>query len=215
MKHATIRFRTEEPDYTDIPDPDYNWTYSTYENVTELIPDDIPTPLGRNATITTFVDTNLYHDMISGRSVSGILHLINRTPLQWYSKKQGTVETATYGSKFVAARIATEQIVDLCITLRYLGVPINSKTYMFCDNKSVVDSSSRPHAVPHKGHKALSFHCIKEAIASGVVCFTHIPGDNNPADILSKHWGNNHKVWIMLQPLLFWNGNTMDLIEGQ
>ena len=86
---------------------------------------------------------------------------------------------------------------------------------MFCDNKSVVESSSRLHAVPHKRHKALSFHCIREALASGVVRFTYIPGDNNPADILSKHWGINHKVWIKLQPLLFWNGNTMDLIEGQ
>ena len=28
MKHATIRVRTEEPDYSDIPDPEYDWSYS-------------------------------------------------------------------------------------------------------------------------------------------------------------------------------------------
>jgi hypothetical protein len=35
----------------------------------------------------------------------------------------------------------------------------------------------------------LSFHCVREAIASGIVGYFYIPGDINPADILSKHWG--------------------------
>ena len=35
----------------------------------------------------------------------------------WYIKKQATVETATYGSEYVAARTCVEQIVDLCNTL--------------------------------------------------------------------------------------------------
>ena len=40
------------------------------------------------------------------------------TPTDWFSKRQGTVETETYGSKFVAAKTATEQIMDLRNTLR-------------------------------------------------------------------------------------------------
>ena len=35
-----------------------------------------------------------------------------------------TVETATYGSEFVAAKTATEQIMDIRQTLRYLGDPL-------------------------------------------------------------------------------------------
>jgi hypothetical protein len=53
------------------------------------------------------------HDITSGKSVTGILHLVNKTPIDWYSKKQATVETAIYGSKFVAAHICVEQIIDL------------------------------------------------------------------------------------------------------
>ena len=34
------------------------------------------------------------------------------------------METATYGSEFVGSKTATEQIIDLRHTLRYLGVPI-------------------------------------------------------------------------------------------
>ena len=82
-----------------------------------------------------------------------------------------------------------EQILDLRNTLRYLGVPVRQKSYMFGDNRSVVDSSMTPHAKIHKRHVALSFHRIREAIAANIVDYFFIPGEINPADILSKHWG--------------------------
>jgi hypothetical protein len=44
------------------------------------------------------------------------------------------VETATYGSEFVTARICVEQIMDLCSILRYSGVPIRENSFMFGDN---------------------------------------------------------------------------------
>ena len=80
----------------------------------------------------------------------GILHLLNRTPIDYFNKKQSTVETATCGSEFVTVRHAVEQIMDLQMTLRYLGVPIRNVSYMFGDNKLVVDSLMIPHAKLHK-----------------------------------------------------------------
>jgi hypothetical protein len=50
-------------------------------------------------------------------------------------KKQATVETATFGSEFIAARTTIDQIVNLWTTLCYLGVPIQEKSYVFGDNK--------------------------------------------------------------------------------
>jgi hypothetical protein len=41
----------------------------------------------------------------------------------------------------------------------------------------------------NKKHTIQSFHRVCESIASGIVGFYFIPGDINPADILSKHWG--------------------------
>ena len=212
MRFATIRVRTSQPDFSDLPDQDFDWASSVYGNVEETIPSDAPEPLGKPVLMTTYVDANLFHDMITGRSVTGILHLVNQTPFEWYSKKQGTVETATYGSEFVAARIATEQIMANRQMLRYLGIPVEKHTYMFGDNKSVVDSSSKPHAVLHKRHTALSFHRVREAIAAKILKFYHIAGNVNPADILSKHWGYP-QVWPMLQALLFWQGDTLELLD--
>jgi hypothetical protein len=187
MKHASIRVRTEEPDFSDLPDNVHDWTYSVYGQVEELLPEGAPEPLGNFLTLSHYVDANLMHDTATGRSVTGILHLLNKTPIEWYSKKQATVETATYGFEFVAARVCVEQIIDLRNTLRFLGVPIREKSYMFGDNKSVVDSSMQLNAKLHKHHTMLSFHRVREAIAAGILGFYFLPGEDNPADILSKH----------------------------
>lgn len=210
MSDACIRIRTHEPDFSAIPLAKYDWATSVYGEVVELVPSDAPVPKGHPVTLSHYVDANLYHDWVTGRSVSGILHFINATPIDWFSKRQSTVETATYGSEFVAARTCVEQIIDLRNTLRYLGVPIRGRSWMFGDNESVVNSSAQPHAKLHKRHTALSFHRVREAIAADIIGFFHIPGECNPADILSKHWGYQ-QVWPLLKPLLFWQGDTMDI----
>jgi hypothetical protein len=53
------------------------------------------------------------HDIVMGGSVTGIFHLGNKPPIEWYSKKQATVETATYGSEFVADRRCVDQIIKI------------------------------------------------------------------------------------------------------
>ena len=204
MQHASIRICMDEPDYSQVPDQTYEWS-NLYNDSKMEIPSDAPKPLGKFVTLTHYVDANLMHCMLTGRSMTGVLHLMNKFPVDWYAKKQGTVETATYGSEMVAARTCTEQILDLRLTLHYLGVPLRDKSFMFGDNKTVVDSSTNIDARLHKRHTMLSFHRVREAMATGMINFVHIPGPSNPADILSKHWGY-HAVWPMLRSLLFARG---------
>ena len=75
-----------------------------YGNVKEILPDDMPEPLGKAVVTSTTMDANLNHCLATGKSLTGCLHFVNKTPVGWYSKKQATVETATYGSEFVAAK---------------------------------------------------------------------------------------------------------------
>jgi hypothetical protein len=77
MKHASIRIRTEETDFSDLPDNVHDWTYSVSGQVEELLPVGAPEPLGNYVTLSHYVDANLMHDVATGRSVTGILHLIN------------------------------------------------------------------------------------------------------------------------------------------
>ena len=178
----------------------------TYESLAMIKVDDptgTPEPLGKWVTVTKYVGANLMHDMITGRSVTGILLLLNKTPVDRYSKKQATVETATNGSEFVAAHTATHMTFDLVYALRYLDVKVRPRIHMFGDNESVVNSASIPQSKLHKRYMELSYYRVREAIASGFIQFHFIPGESNPADIVSKHWGYA-KIWQLLRPLLFW-----------
>ena len=206
--HALIRIRTDLPDYSDLKFTEYDWEYSVYGHVEEQVPRDAPPPLGKEVVTSTYLDANLYHDLITGRATTGILHFINKMPIDWFTKRQATVETATYGSEFIAARQGTDQIIDLRTTLRYLGVPIRGRAYMFGDNESVVTSATIPHSGLNKRHNALSYHRVREAIAAKILAFFHIKGLTNPADILSKHCGGN-EIWPHIKPILFWRGDTM------
>ena len=147
-----------EPDYSYLPEQNFDLTRTVYGDVHEIISQDIPDPLGKTVTTTTTVDENLNHCLASGRSLTGCLHFENHTPIDSYSERQATMEADTYGSEFVASKTTNAQILDLRHTLRYFGVPIRTESYVFPDNWSVVTSSTLPHSTFGKRHKNLAYH---------------------------------------------------------
>ena len=183
-KDYAIMFRTEKPDYSFLPDASI------------LI---MPDPLGESITTTTTMDANLNHCLATGKPLTGC-------QVDWYSKKQATVETATYGSEFVAAKTATEQIMDIRQTMRYLGAPITTKSFLFGDNRSVVTSATLPHSTLTKRQNILAFHRVREAIAAKLMAFYWIQSAYNLSDMLSKHW-DHPTVYPMILKLLITRGN--------
>jgi len=206
---GAIRFRTGIPNTDKYTMPEYDWMYSVYGKCEEEVDPQLPTPKGKLVRMITFEDANLMHCKVTGKSATGILHLVNQTPVDWYSRKQPTVETATYGSEFVAGREATDQIIDLRFTLRSMGVPIEKASWLLGDNRSVVTSSTIPHSALSKRHQALAYHRIRWAIAAGFIIFCHIDGKQNPADIMTKFLPQAG-FWHFVQTLLFWRGETMN-----
>jgi hypothetical protein len=83
MRFASIHVSTEEPDFSDIPHPEYDWTYTVYGKIKELLPKDAPETLGKYITLSHYGDANLMHNITSGKLVTGILHLVNKTPIDW------------------------------------------------------------------------------------------------------------------------------------
>ena len=152
----------------------------------EEIWDGLPPPRGKPVKTGHWVDANLMSCLVTGRSTTGILHFINQTPVGWFCKKQNTVESATYGSEFVAARQCVDQIIDYRFTLRAMGVPIDGPAWMMGDNSSVITQSTIPQSVLKKRHHATSYHRVREAVARKILYFVHVPGKENMADVLTK-----------------------------
>ena len=168
-------------------DQNFDWEDSTHRKVSEVLPDDAPSPLEKHLTTISYHDANLFHNVITGRSLIGMLHFLNKTLIDWYSKKQATIETATYESEYSSARTCLKQIADLKATLHYLGIPIRSKSFVFGDTCLVVDSSMTLNAKIYKSNVTLSFYCVREAIVAKIIGYYFIPSKINLANILSKH----------------------------
>ncbi|MFN9943833.1 MAG: Ty1/Copia family ribonuclease HI, partial [bacterium] len=92
--------------------PEFDWL-DFYGDVTETIPPNAPELRGNPVQMTAFCDADHAGNLVTRRSHTGILIYLNQAPITWYSKAQMTVETSTFGSEFVALRIAVELIESL------------------------------------------------------------------------------------------------------
>ena len=157
-----------------------------YGDVEEELPPSMPKPRGRSIQISAFVDAAHAGNLVTRRSHTGILIFLNNAPISWYSKRQNTVETSTFGSEFVSLRIATEQIKALRYKLRMFGIPIDGPANVFCDNEGVVKNTSIPESTLTKRHNAINFHAVREAAAASIIRVGKEDSETNLADPLSK-----------------------------
>lgn len=109
-----------------------------------------------------YKDLDHAHDLVTRHEVTGILLLINNTPVKWISKRQKTIETSIYGTELVAAKHAVETILAYRTMLRLMGDNVEQTFLMFEDNKSIVINKTVPSSVLKKKHCALSYHKVRE-----------------------------------------------------
>jgi hypothetical protein len=178
----------------------FDWT-EFYPEATEEIPYDMPAAKGTSAKITVYVDADHAPDLVTRRSVTGILLFVNNTPVAWTSKRQKTVETSSYGSELVAARIATEMIIEYRYKLRMIGTPINGPAIMCGDNKSAIISTTIPSSQLKKKHNAITYHRIREAIAGNILRFVKVKSADNLADFLTKPLAREPFLHLVMQVL--------------
>jgi hypothetical protein len=116
-----------------------------YGNVEEPIPGNAPPPRGKDVILLRlFVDSDHAGEQMTRRSRTGYLIFLNLAPIQWFSKRQGTVETSVFGAEFVAMRAGNEACRGIRYKLRMMmGIPVNEPTYIYGDNMSVIHNTQR------------------------------------------------------------------------
>jgi hypothetical protein len=168
-----------------------------YPDASEEIPKDLPPEKGLRVRMTVYVDADHAHDLVTRRSITGILVILNNTPIRWISKRQKTVETSTYGSELVASSVATELILEIRYMLRSLGVSLDGPALMLGDNMSEVLNNTVPSSVLNKKHNAIAHHRVSEAIAARIMRFAYIKSKENVNDVLTKPLSNDKFHYLM------------------
>ena len=202
------------PDHSKFPTEDHaNWN-EFYPYTEEEIPKGLPEPKGKPVKITVYVDADHAHDQVTRRSVTGIILFLNNMPVCAISKCQKTVETSTYGSELVAARIATELILETRYMLRCLGVKLDGPALMLGDNMSAVLNTTVPSSVLKKKHCSINYHCVRETIAAKIMRFAHINSEQNLSDLMTKSLGGK-PFYQLVKGLLFRVPSSLEKAKEQ
>lgn len=177
-----------DPDHPKISETrfrQFDWI-DFYKEAKEDIPIKMPEPLGNPVEIHCFVDASHASDVATRRSQSGILIFVNKAPVIFFSKRQNSVETSTFGSEFTAMKQAIELIKALRYKLRMFGIPIEGPASVYCDNEAVYKNISDPASVLNKKMHAISYHFCREAVAAGIVRVAKEDTLTNLSDLFTK-----------------------------
>ena len=111
-----------------------------------------------------FVDSDHAGDTATRRSRTGCIIFLNNSPIYWFSKRQTSVETTSFGSEFVAMKLCCEYIRGLRYKLRMMGINVNELTFVFDDNQSVLANTSPPHSILKKKSSSIANHFVREGV---------------------------------------------------
>ena len=184
-KRSKMVFDDTEPVFDENAFAVCDWT-EFYPDAEEAIPHNVPEIRGHGIVTSVFVDADHAGCKATRRSHTGVFVFVNKAPILWYSKRQNTVETSTFGSEFCAMKVAIDMVEGIRYKLRMMGVPLNGPTSIFCDNQSVVKNSTAPESVLKKRHNAIAYHRAREAQAAGFIRVAWENGATNIADLLTK-----------------------------
>ena len=157
-----------------------------YRDAVDDIPDNAPPARGKSVQINVYADADHAGDRLTRRSHTGIVVFVNMSPISWFSKKQNTVETSTFGSEYVALRITIEKVISLRYKLRMMGVSIDGSANIFMDNESVIKSGINPDTVLKKKHVSIAYHKARESFAANIITLYWVPSQENLADLFTK-----------------------------
>jgi hypothetical protein len=168
-------------------DRDYTQIFKDfYPDAAEELDTRLPIPLIDELEVTTFVDSDHAHDKVTRRSITGLLITVGRTPVFFMSKRQGAIETSTYGAEFCAMRTAVEEVQAVRYMLRCLGVKVMHASLICGDNMGVIQNCTISDSLLKKKHVAIAYHKTRESAAAGMVHPIKIRTEHNFADILTK-----------------------------
>ena len=147
--------------------------------------------------LTAFVDADHAGNKVTRRSQTGIIIFANMTPIAWLSKRQNTIESSTFGSEFIALKVASEMIDGLRYKLKMLGVPLEGATRVLCDNESVIKNGTFPESVLKKKHCSIAYHLVREHVAAQKILIYHERSSSNLADLLTKVLNHNTRMKLI------------------
>ncbi|KAK9072095.1 hypothetical protein SSX86_008527 [Deinandra increscens subsp. villosa] len=133
-----------------------------------------------------FTDADWAGDKDNYRSTTGYIVYLGSNPISWSSKRQTTLARSSTEAEFRAVASTTTEVQWIRHLLSELGFTSAITPTVYCDNLSATTYSANPVFHSRMKHLALDFHFVREKVQDGSLRVTHISGDDQLADALTK-----------------------------
>ena len=153
----------------------------------------MPEPRGHGFIMRAKVDADHASDTVSRRSRTGLLIYLNCALAYWWSKKQTSVESSSFGSEFVAMKQCCEYIRGLRYKLRMMDIPVEGPTDIYGDNQSVLANTTIPDSTLKKKSQSIAYHYVPEGVARDEWRTSYVNTHDNEADLLTKQLPHGEK----------------------
>ena len=104
----------------------------------------------------------------------------------WCSKKQGTFAKSTTDAEYVALSQATQEAIYLRKLLADLGYKADLPTVLYEGIQGAIEISRNPRFHNRTKHIDVTFHFVRERIASNEIRVVYCPSIDMLADIMTK-----------------------------
>ena len=129
-----------------------------YSDAAEELDANLPTPLVEEISITVFVDRDHGHDKVTRRSITSLIAFLGWMPAFYLSKRQGAIQTSTYGAELCAMKTGVEETISIRYMMQCLGINIETASLLCGENMGVIQNITIKSSILKKKHVAISYH---------------------------------------------------------
>jgi len=144
----------------------------------------------RELSVLGYSDADWASDPNDRKSFTGYVFMINEGAVSWSSYKQPTMATSTTAAEYMAMSDTSREVVARLHLFEELNINIPTPVVL-CDSTGALVVSEDPTNYQRTKHIDIRYHYIRHVVKNGQVTINHVPGDENPADLLTKALGPN------------------------
>jgi hypothetical protein len=133
-----------------------------------------------------YCDVDFAMELEDRKSRSGALLKLNNGPVAWLSRKQPCTASSTTEAEYLAAHVATKELLWERRLLQELGHPQRNPTVLYSDNQPAIRLVRNPEQHQQTKHIDVPYHVIREHQANGDIAITYLPTKQQLADIFTK-----------------------------
>ncbi|GAU44375.1 hypothetical protein TSUD_243070 [Trifolium subterraneum] len=136
--------------------------------------------------LTAFCDADWAGCPTTRRSTTGFCIYLGSHCISWASKKQPTVSRSSAEAEYKALATTAAELTWLQYLLHDLGISLERRPLIFCDNQSAIHMSHNPVFHARTKHIAIDYHFIREKVTAGDLRLRYLLTTQQIADVFTK-----------------------------